>query len=202
MNRNTDKKINIKREHSLLILFLILCLSVLPLAGCGRDGGNDSGSANSLNRDNSADSSATVSIAGSIVSTEDFKAAASHYGTVADLTDQLSYEAAVVTDSDRFNIIFMDLPTPEQAERMIYEQDENGSGKNPYVTLLSADTDPVIYEENCPADESLGFEAYYGYYLRSGSMLLIVTGAPEDKEDITAAAENIFANLMLQAETE
>lgn len=166
----------------LLPLLLTLLLLVVALTSCGSGTSPSSGSEDSSSSGADSDLLAAVSL-------DDFKEAASSYGTVTDMTDQLVFETASV-QSDRVNIIYMKTHTQQQAENMI-----SGSGGENTVTVLRSGQNYSYCEENAPADASDGTEAFYGYYLRVDNVLLLVTGKPEDRELVRETAADLLDSL-------
>lgn len=117
------------------------------------------------------------------------------------MTGQLTYESAVVTDNDKFNIIYMKTPSSDEARRILFEESAKSpdSSASPYITTLRSGVNFDYYEENVPEGAS-DAEPFYGYYLRVDGMLLLVTGAPEDRNAVKSTAGKLFEGLGYPAE--
>lgn len=189
----------------LLPLFLLMA-ALLLFSACSSDKTDGSGGSSSSVSAEVSDSGTAGTSSGdtgyTAPSLSDFKTAASAYGEVTDLTDLLTYESAAVTDNDRLNIIFMKASSPEEAERLIFEESGSSgdSASNPHIARLRPGSNFAYYEENVPADTASGTEAYYGYYLRVDGTVLLVTGAPEDSELVKETAGELFEALGCPAE--
>ena len=188
----------------LLPLFLLMA-ALLLFSACSSDKTDDSSGSSAVSAeisDSGTTGSSSADAGYTAPSLSDFKTAASAYGEVTDLTDQLTYESAVVTGNDRLNIIFMKASSPEEAERLIFEESEDSgdSASNPHIARLRSGSNFAYYEENVPADIASGTEAYYGYYLRVDGTVLLVTGAPEDSELVKETAGEQFEALGCPAE--
>ena len=98
-----------KKHRKFTFLLPVLLLLTVLLSSCSAGGAPSSGS-----EDPSLPEGSDVLPA---VSLDDFSEAASAYGTVTDMTEQLTFETASV-QTDRINIIYMKTHTEKQAEKI------------------------------------------------------------------------------------
>ncbi len=171
-----------KKHRKFTFLLPVLLLLTVLLSSCSAGGAPSSGS-----EDPSLPEGSDVLPA---VSLDDFSEAASAYGTVTDMTEQLTFETASV-QTDRINIIYMKTHTEKQAENLI----SGGTDSEDTVTVLRSGQNYSYCEENAPEDPSDGTAAFYGYYLRVDNVLLLVTGSPEDRTFVRETAEEFFTSL-------
>ena len=171
------------RPAALCAVLLLTAAVLFSLCACSTKAPSDS----------SADPIAQEKDTYQAASLTDFKEAASVYGTVTDMTEQLTYESAAVKGNDRYNIIYMKAVTPEQAEDILFS--DSGPDTDPTVNKLRSGDNYCYYEENAAADPASSTAAFYGRYLRIDNVLLIVTGAPEDKTGVQETSEKLFSAL-------
>ena len=181
-----DKFQNPRPTFSFVLTLMMLAL-LFSFSACGSQSMPDS-SQDSVTAEAEEDTYQAPSL-------DDFKAVASAYGTVTDMTQQLTYESAAVQNNSRYNIIYMKAVTPDQAERILFSESgfdtENGS-ENPNVQTLRSGGNYCYYEEYASTDPQSDTAAFYGRYLRIDNVLLIVTGAPEDKVGVQEISGKLF----------
>ena len=183
----------LRRLHRLWFSFaltLMMLVLLFSLSACSSQSPSDS-SKNSVSAESESDTYQAPSL-------DDFKAAASAYGTVTDMTQQLTYESAAVQNNSRYNIIYMKAVTPDQAERILFSEsgfDAENASENPNIQTLRSGGNYCYYEEYASTDPQSNTAAFYGRYLRIDNVLLIVTGAPEDKAGVQGISEKLFQSL-------
>ncbi len=189
-----------------LVLPLLLIALLTGLSACASEIPTNS---SSENRSTENDTYPSVSL-------EDFKVAASAYGTVIDMTEQLTYESAAVQGNSQYNIIYMKADTPQQAERILvsefsssadsddsaYSDSDNSAypddassysdTEKTNIRTLRCGVNYCYYEEDAPADPEAGTAAFYGRYLRVDNVLLLVTGTAENKAGVKETSAKLF----------
>ncbi len=180
-----------------IVKLTALCLAILlasfGLSACGSDsaanGNGQSGSESSQQEDISM-SSEDVPVSDDTyeaATMESFQSEAASWGEVSDVTDQLTYEASVMK-SEKLTMIYMKTNNVEQAENILID---NTSDEESHVKVLRQGGNYTYYEE----EQKDGDEPFYGYYLRIENVLLLVTGAPEDRQQIKSAAGELFQKM-------
>lgn len=199
-SRKTEKR-PYRRIFSRVFPLLLLMTAMLLFTACASDSdkNGEAPSSSSYSAEN-VKSETENTDAYKVSPLTDFKNASSAYGEVTDMTDQLTYESAAVTNNG-INIIYMKTPSADEARRLIFEEsaDPSDSAASPYITTLRSGSNFDYYEENVPEGTS-GTEPFYGYYLRVDGMLILVTGAPENKEIVKNTAGKLFEALGYAAE--
>ena len=199
----TAEKSRYRRIFSKALSLFLLLTAALRFTACTSDADKNGKPLSSpvYSAENEENNSAENEGSYKVSSLDDFKTAASAYGTVSEMTGQLTYESAVVTDNDKFNIIYMKTPSSDEARRILFEESEKSpeSSASPYITTLRSGVNFDYYEENVPEGAS-DAEPFYGYYLRIDGMLLLVTGAPEDRNAVKSTAGKLFEGLGYPAE--
>ena len=199
----TAEKSRYRRIFSKALSLFLLLTAALLFTACTSDSDKNGEPPSSpvYSAENEENNSAENEGSYKISSLDDFKTAASAYGTVSEMTGQLTYESAVVTDNDKFNIIYMKTPSSDEARRILFEESAKSpdSSASPYITTLRSGVNFDYYEENVPEGAS-DAEPFYGYYLRVDGMLLLVTGAPEDRNAVKSTAGKLFEGLGYPAE--
>ena len=175
-----------KMRYLELFFSLLLITALFGFSACGPISPSGS-SKDSVSAENEADIYRTASL-------EDFKTAASVYGTVTDMTEQLTYESAAVRDNDQYNMIYIKAVSSKQAERILFSDSDSGADQTDIKKLRSG-VNYCYYEEEAPADPQSGTAAFYGRYLRVDNVLILVTGTPDDKDGVQDVSGKLFQSL-------
>lgn len=127
----------------------------------------------------------------STVSPDRFREAVSGLGEVYDSSEELGFEALAVHTDDELNYIYVMRDTDTQAKEMLFG---NEKSPNKGVSIDVAGPNYGYYEEQGTAEN--GYDVpFYGYYLRVGSMILMVTGKPDNSEQVKEKALTFFKSL-------
>lgn len=127
----------------------------------------------------------------STISADRFKEAVSGLGDIDDSSDQLGFEALAVHADTGLNYIYVMRDTDTQAKEMLFGNEES---PNVGVSIDIAGPNYGYYEEQGTAEN--GYDpTFYGYYLRVGSMIIMVTGPADDSENVKTTAVNFFKKL-------
>lgn len=127
----------------------------------------------------------------STISADRFREAVSGFGEIDDSSETLGFEALAVHSDNDLNYIYVKRDTDTQAKEMLFGNEES---PNTGVTIDIAGPNYGYYEEKGTTEN--GYDTpFYGYYLRVGSMVLMVTGKPDDSENVKSAAIAFFKKL-------
>ena len=141
----TAEKSRYRRIFSKALSLFLLLTAALLFTACTSDSDKNGEPLSSpvYSAENEENNSAENEGSYKISSLDDFKTAASAYGTVSEMTGQLTYESAVVTDNDKFNIIYMKTPSSDEARRILFEESAKSPDSISRIRLRAASSADV-----------------------------------------------------------
>ena len=174
----------------LISIIAIAALLLFPVS-CGTAETKDS----STLSEPSVENSQTNDENQAVISLEKFKSVvnAENFGEIAEVNGDYGYDAALVTSDDGTNYIYMYLASPSMARSVLTDSD--GDGKmDPDFTLIKKDQDFELYTQETTDSVSSDYSVY-GRCLLAGSMILMVSGTMEQKDQIRKNADSFMEKL-------
>ena len=174
----------------LISIIAVAALLLFPVS-CGTAETEDS----SAQAETSVESSLSEDQNQAAISLEKFKSVVNteNFGEIAEVNGDYGYDAALVTSDDGTNYIYMYLATPSMARSVLTDSD--GDGKvDPDFTLTKKDNGFELYTQETTDSVSSDYSVY-GRCLLAGSMILMVSGTMDQKDQIRKNADSFMEKL-------
>lgn len=114
-------------------------------------------------------------------------------GKVIEVDGDYGYDAALVTAEDGTNYIYMYLADPDMAKVILTDSDADGEMDSDFSLTTKGNGYELYTQESTESDSA--YSAIYGRCLLAGSMILIVSGTIENKEQVRKNADTFMKEL-------
>jgi hypothetical protein len=172
----------------------------LVSVSCGSSGYNPDTQDYSSSPDSSYEGSTSLLPDSSAISLNKFETEieAEALGSISKVNGDYGYDAALVTAEDGTNYIYMFLADEQMAESILTDSDEDGQMDSDLTLTLNNDQYRLYTQESAGTGSSEN--AMYGRFLLAGSMIIIVNGPLENRDQIKKSADRFMRNLGFETE--